>query len=119
MTQVKLTRVFRGKQATKNGEMDKVSVKTVENGDKWVGALFDPKKGPSGTEDWKEGDTVEIFITEKDGYLNFTTKATSASKATEENNELRKRIEALEITVGELVEKVIGVEEIPADLDDF
>lgn len=97
--QVKLTRVFRGKQVTKNGEMDKVAIKTVENGDKWIGTLFDPKKGTSGTENWKEGDTVEIFIAEKGGYLNFTLKASEASVATEKFTELEKRIKILETSV--------------------
>ena len=99
MTSVKLTRVFRGKQATKNGEMDKVSIKAVEYGDKWIGALFDPKKGISGTESWKEGDNIEIFISEKDGYMNFALKSSDASKATDALKALEARVKVLEDTI--------------------
>ena len=74
MASVKITRIFRGDKETKFGLRNSVGIKTVEFGDKWVSGLFDPAKGKNGTEDWKDGDTVEIFTTEKDGYVNFTLK---------------------------------------------
>ena len=73
-TELKLTRVFRGKQATKFGEMDKVGIKTDKHGDTWVSGMFNPTKGPNGTENWKEGDTVSIYIEEKNGFVNFSLK---------------------------------------------
>lgn len=97
---VTLTRVYRSDKDTKFGVRNSVGIKTNEYGDKWLSSLFDPSKGKNGTEDWKEGDTVNIFISEKDGYLNFTLKAKAPSL--EELDARLKRIEkALESPVSQ------------------
>lgn len=46
----------------------RLSIKTNEHGDKWISGF---KNAVSGT--WKEGDEVEITITQKGEYLNFDT----------------------------------------------
>lgn len=105
---VTLTRIFRGEKETKYGVRNSVGIKTVEHGDKWVSALFDPKKGANGTESWKEGDQVEIFVTEKEGYINFTLKPTEASA-----------IAGLEARVKVLEDKVLGTSTESVDPDGF
>jgi len=67
MEKIKITKIFRGKQETKFGEKDKIGLKTEQYGDKWVSS-FQTK----GTENWKEGDEVEVFIEKKGDYVNFT-----------------------------------------------
>lgn len=112
---VVLTRVYRGEQETQWGVRDKVSIKTAQHGDKWIGALFDPKKGKNGTEDWKEGDTVEVYLTEKGGYTNFTMKPKVGDTS------------GLEVRIKKLEDAVFGgsenvKEDIPdtaPDQDDF
>lgn len=73
MEKIKIERIFRGKQETKFGEKDKLALKIVG------GKYIDNKGQPAwvstfktkGTEHWKEGDEVEITITENKGFFNF------------------------------------------------
>ena len=61
MTQVKLTRVWIGKQDTKYGEKDKVSIKCEQLKEEWLSTL----KVTESMKNWKEGDVVEINVTKK------------------------------------------------------
>ena len=72
MTSVKLTRVWTGETETKFGSKLKMAIKCEGFGDKWLSTFKISERMKS----WKEGDTVEINITEKAGkdgtkYLNF------------------------------------------------
>ena len=76
MQKVTITKVFRGKQSTKYGEKDKVAIKTVEHGEeKWISSFK-----TQGTENWKEGDVVEINVEERNGYLNFSLQDSPEAK---------------------------------------
>lgn len=108
---VKITKVFRGKQMTKFGEMDKVGLKTEQHGDIWVSGMFNPKKGPNGTENWKEGDTVEIYIEEKNGFVNFSLKPKAPSTGADTS--------ALEARIKKLEDKVFGVTVARTSADDL
>ena len=66
MSTVTITQVFRKDVETRFGIKSKVGIKTVEHGDKWL-STFKTK----GTEDWAEGMTVEIEVSEKGDFLNF------------------------------------------------
>ena len=75
MTKVTLTSVYRSdkdkngnKLISKQGKpFTRLSIKCQEYGDKWLSG-FDNKV----TSNWKEGDTVEIEITQNGEYLNFS-----------------------------------------------
>ena len=45
-----------------------LGLKTQEHGEKWLSGF-----GNVDNADWKAGDTVEVEIEEKNGYLNFST----------------------------------------------
>lgn len=66
MQKVTLTKIWRGKQNTRYGEKDKVSIKTQENGDQWI-STFNTK----GTDSWNEGDNVIVVISRNGDFLNF------------------------------------------------
>lgn len=109
-TQVTIQKVFRGKQMTKFGEMDKVGLKTDKHGDTWVSGMFNPKKGPNGTENWKEGDTVDIYIEEKNGFVNFSLKPKAPSATIGTDPEVLARLKKLE-------DKVFGLPVQPSGID--
>lgn len=108
-TKVTIQKVFRGKQMTKFGEMDKVGLKTDKHGDTWVSGMFNPKKGPNGTENWKEGDTVEVYIEEKNGFVNFTLKPKAPSTGVDTS--------AIEARLKKLEDKVFGPAVTPSGID--
>ncbi len=68
MEKLKIERLFKGKKETKFGEKDTVAIKvsSPKYADKWI-STFKTK----GTENWKEGDEVEITVSEKNGFYNF------------------------------------------------
>lgn len=66
MTEVTLTRVFRKDSETKYGIKPKVAIQTTQFGDKWLSTFK-----VAGTENWKEGDVVQINVQEKGDWLNF------------------------------------------------
>lgn len=113
---IKITRVFRGKQAftdKKTGvakEADKIGIKTDKYGDKWISSFK-----VQGTENWKEGDEVEIFIEKKGDYLNFTLSpsigATTAA--------LEARVAKLEDFVFGKKENSVAQTTVAPDEDDF
>ena len=71
---VTITKIYRSTQdkngkplTTKDGRnYERVSIKTREHGEKWISGF-----GNAGNANWREGDTVEVFIEEKGEYLNF------------------------------------------------
>lgn len=69
MSRVTLVRVFRGPKETKFGTKDSVAFKCVEYGEKWISTF---KVTPE-MKDWKEGDVVEVNISERNGFMNFDT----------------------------------------------
>lgn len=89
-----ITKVFRKQETSKDGKpYTRLAIKTQERGDRYLSGF-----GNKWNENWKEGDVVEIEVTEatakdKQGrpYLNFR----SVSKL----ELLEKRIEALEAFV--------------------
>ncbi len=68
-----ITKIFRGNVTTKYGDKEKISIKATQRGDSWI-STFKTK----GTENWKEGDTVEAFVVEKNGYLNMSVEEPQA-----------------------------------------
>lgn len=66
MSSVKITKIFRKDVETRFGIKPKVGIMTEEHGEKWL-STFKTK----GTEDWVEGMTVEVEVSEKGGFLNF------------------------------------------------
>lgn len=77
---------FKGKYGT----YTKVAILVEgKDADVWVGGF-----GNSLTDAWKEGDTVEVFITKSGKWLNFKTKPVKVS--VEEFQALVKRVEKIE-----------------------
>ena len=76
MQKVKITKIYRtdkDKQGnllkSKDGKpYAKISIKTEENGDRWIGGFQNARN-----KDWKEGDVVEVKIIQNGEYLNFET----------------------------------------------
>lgn len=92
---IKIHKIYRGEQETKNGIMPKVAIQidspeyTNKDGKlKWISALGSRSKG---TESWKIGDEVEIEITQSGEFLNFVLPDVRGV-----TQDLVKRIEALE-----------------------
>lgn len=115
MSQVTLVRVLHTTQDTKYGMKPKVAIKTEEHGDKWLSSFK-----VAGTEDWKEGETVEVDIQEKGDFINFTPRTSgSASTTAAPSSNLEARVAKLEATVfgNEPEEDVIQADDLP-DMDD-
>lgn len=64
---VTITKIYRGKQQTKFGQKDKIAIKTDQHGDKWVTG-FDQK---AITQNWNEGDIVDVTVKQNGEYLNL------------------------------------------------
>ena len=83
METVKITKIYRSMKdkngnplKTKDGRpYERVAIKTTQYGDKYISGF-----GGKGNLEWKEGDEVQIEISENGEYLNFDMpKASSAS----------------------------------------
>ena len=91
---IKLTKVYRNTKdktgkplVDRHGrEYEKVSIKSIEYGDKWISGF-----GGQWNLFWREGDTVNVDVTEDSGYLNF--------RKPDPVKELEKRVKALEDSV--------------------
>ena len=68
---------------TKDGRpYTSVTIKVAEHGDKWISGF-----GNAVNANWRDGDEVELIITPKGEYLNF-----SMPKAEDKQNELSEKI---------------------------
>lgn len=76
--QVKLIALTRKQRtSTRTGKpFTSLGIKTDQHGDKWLSGFSNKDN-----EGWKEGDTVEIEVEQKDEYLNFTTPKRDSSPA--------------------------------------
>lgn len=100
MEKVKITRIYRTDK-DKNGNhlvsqktgrpYSKCSIKCEQYGDKWIGGFSNQTN-----QSWKEGDEVEIEITQNGNYLNFKTP--------NKNDQLDQVINALANRVAKLEE---------------
>ena len=98
MTTVTISRIFRGTKDTRYGEKKTVAIQVEEDTVKDVnGTERGTKKedgtpnwlstfNTAGTENWKDGDKVDVEITENKGYLNFKPSV----------EDLEKRVKRLE-----------------------
>lgn len=93
METVKITRISRKDRETKYGIKPTIGILTDKHGEKWLSTFK-----VQGTENWKEGDTVEIYVSENKGYLNFSLAPDEKSIIAE----LMSRVKKLE-------DKVFGV----------
>ena len=73
MEKLKIERIYRGKKETRFDEKDTIALKLA--GNKYLGKDGQPAWVSSfktkGTEHWKEGDEVEVTVTENKGFFNF------------------------------------------------
>ena len=105
MTKVTITRVFKGMKETKYGSKLSVGIQTKENGEgKWLSTF---KTTPE-MENWKEGDVVEINITENKGFLNFDTGLPTQASGQEER--IQKLEKAVFGTLNKNEEKVVQID---------
>lgn len=110
MAKATITRLFKGMKETKYGSKPSVSLKCVEYGDKWISTF---KVTPQ-IDEWKEGDVVEINVTENKGYLNFDTGTPSATAG------LEARVRAIEQMIGITTdEKVVQVDEVKSTSEKY
>lgn len=93
-----IKKVFRGEQETKYGIVPKIAllINSDEFLDKngkqaWISCLG---KGVKGTENWKEGDEVELDIVKKGDFYNFNRDSNAGLIADIED--LKKRVSVLE-----------------------
>lgn len=100
MQKVKITKIYRtdkDKQGnllkSKDGKpYAKISIKTEENGDRWIGGFQNARN-----KDWKEGDVVEVKIIQNGEYLNFETPK-DIDLTTERIAKLEARVMRLELS---------------------
>jgi len=100
MSTVTLTRIYKGMKETKFGTSPTVAIKTTTHGDKWLNTF----KVTAEMDGWKEGDTVNINVQEKGGYLNFDTiglgsQVKPVGQATGGTNNTEARLKKLEDAV--------------------
>lgn len=103
--QVIIERVFRKNVETKYGIKPNVAIKTNQHGDKWLSTFK-----TDGTEDWKDGDTVNIEVQQKGDYLNFIPQTAGS------NSDLAERVAKLEAAVfgnNNTSEPVIEANDLP------
>ena len=91
VTKLTLTRVFRTKEkdgkplVSKQGKpYEKVAVKAKEFGEAWISGF-----GNKGNSGWKEGDVVEIELSQNGDYLNFKMPSLMVTKQEFEDLSLR------------------------------
>lgn len=63
---VHLTKIHRGEIETKYGKKEKIGIKTEEYENRWLTSF-----NVRGTENWQEGNVVNISVEQKGQYLNF------------------------------------------------
>ena len=102
MGKVTLTKVFRKDVDTRYGIKPKVSIMTVEHGEKWLSS-FKVK----GTENWEDGMEVAIDVQEKGDFMNFNPTGVS-STATQAPSNLETRVKKLE-------DEVFGAVDVSTD----
>lgn len=71
-------------------------IKSNEHGDKWLSGFDNPQ-----TQNWKEGDTVEVEVTQKGEYLNFSVPKPQ-DKAIAEITGLKMTVSKHEFKIAEL-----------------
>lgn len=65
---VTITSIFKKERISQAGKpFTSMSIKTQEHGDKWLGGFLS-----EGNKDWVVGDTVDIEISTKGDYLNYS-----------------------------------------------
>lgn len=106
--QVIIERVFRKNVETKYGIKPNVAIKTNQHGDKWLSTFK-----VDGTEDWKDGDTVNIEVQQKGDYLNFVPQTAGS------NSDLAERVAKLESAVFGNTEKGAVGDEPVINADDL
>lgn len=107
--QVKLTKIYTTNKdkagndlkSKKGAPYTRMSIKTEQHGDKWISGFKNKDNAH-----WKEGDTVEVNITESGQYLNFETP-----KVEDKNNEKLEKI--LNVLTGMKLELEIIKERLP------
>ncbi len=66
----------------------RISLKTIQHGERAISGFENPQ-----TKNWQAGDDVEIEVTEKNGYLNFTVpKMVLSGSFTEQDRETLERV---------------------------
>lgn len=118
--------IYRDEKETKYGKKDQVALKVEENevidqdgtsiqvGDRYIRGLFAP--GQSGTEEWENGDQVNIRIAQSGDFLNF--KMADGDQPTQKTP-LVDRVKRLEDAVFNQKEAEAKVEEPVDPTDDF
>ena len=111
MKKYTITRIWKGIKETKFGNKPTVRLQVMEHGDTWLSTF----KVTPAMDNWKEGDAVELNVSEKNGYLNFDTQSNPQS-------ELADRVAKLEQAVfgNKVAEKVVDISEPASEkVDDF
>lgn len=111
MKKYTITRIWKGIKETKFGNKPTVRLQVMEHGDTWLSTF----KVTPAMDNWKEGDAVELNVSEKNGYLNFDTQSNPQS-------ELADRVAKLEQAVfgNKVAEKVVDISEQASEkVDDF
>ena len=101
---VKIEKIYRSDKkkdgtplVNKDGKpYEKLSIKTDQHGDKWVGGFVNIATGK-----WKEGDEVEIEVTQNGDWLNFKTGKSGSFGGVSQKafDELSQRVAQIENTL--------------------
>lgn len=108
--QVTITKIFDKERTSKAGKpFTSRAIKTNEHGEKWLSGF----KGKE-NEGWREGDTVEIEITQNGEYLNYAVPKGSFQKGgtSGDVNRVEMKLDALRAeitTIGAILTDIKGV----------
>ena|SRR3990167_3202080 len=120
LTKTKLTRVYitdKDKQGNplmgKFGPYKKIAIKTEAHSDKWLSGFI--SKSTDVTNSWREGDIVNITITENGQWLNFRP----ATKIDVLEDKVKKLEDAVTMLLQGKNEKVAPAEEVNSELSEI
>jgi len=113
MEKVTITRVFTKERTSKAGKpFTSLSIQTKEHGEKWIGGFKNKQ-----TENWKEGDVVEIKITQSGEYLNFEVPKLEEKNA-EMTEKLNREIIGMRLQLAK-IEAILSVPGLSTEIEKY
>lgn len=113
MEKVTIEKIFTKERTSNAGKpFTSLSIITKEHGDKWIGGFKNKQ-----TEKWKEGDVVEIKITQNGEYLNFEVPSVE-DKSNEVISKLNHEFIGMRLQLGR-IEAILSIPGLSGALEKY